>query len=69
MGVPLVIIHFRLGFSHIFPINHPAIGYPIYGNVQHFLRVFHPCDEAKTGRILGYHPAAETSPEPAWSKG
>ena len=37
MGVPLVIIHFRLGFSLI---NHPAIGVPhgtpISGNLDDF---------------------------------
>ena len=45
MGVPLVFIHFRLGFS---VINHPAIGaFPIYGNHH-----FHPI---KTPFIIIYH--------------
>ena len=45
MGVPLVFIHFRLGFS---VIKHPAIGaFPIYGNHH-----FHPI---KTPFIIIYH--------------
>ena len=38
MGVPPVIIHFRLGFSST---NHPAIGIPpIYGNMVHWPAIY-----------------------------
>ena len=37
IGVPLVIIHLRLGFS---TINHPFWGTPIYGNHLYIHRIY-----------------------------